>query len=131
MAGGDPNMTASSRLLVGREWYEPLASEALLETEYERLVSQGAPDLFPDFWWIELKVGVESPHGAAKPDFALVSCDYSEWWVGEAELAHHSLTRHVLPQVERLATAAYGEDVASAMLTTREELSSSKLGRMM
>jgi hypothetical protein len=119
------------RLLVGKEWYDPLASEALLETEYERLIGQASADLFPGFAWIDLKIPVDSPHGTAKPDFALVQSNYREWWVGEAELAHHSLMRHVVPQVQRLATATYDEAVAAKMLIASPELGSLKLQRMM
>jgi hypothetical protein len=123
-------MTAA-RILVERNWYEPLASQAFLEIEYERLVAQAAPDIFPGHTWIDLKITVESPHGPAKPDFVLIADEYQGWWVGEAELSHHSFTGHVLPQVERLATATYDDALASRLLARRPELSAPKVKRLM
>jgi hypothetical protein len=57
-------------------------------------------------------MAVHSPRGTAKADLALIEREYRKWWVVEVELAHHPLGAHVLPQVDKLANANYGSDVA-------------------
>jgi hypothetical protein len=44
-----------------------------------------------------------------------VDCEYRGWTIVEAELEHHSLTRHVEPQMRRLVNGEYNERHAIAI----------------
>jgi hypothetical protein len=45
----------------------------------------------------------------------LVDMEYRGWTIVEAELEHHSLTRHVEPQMRRLVNGVYNDRHASAI----------------
>ena len=120
-----------SRMLIAGEWYENLASNSYWEAEYERLVLNNAATLYPDYIAVPFKMTVQSDRGASKADLALIAPDYQMWWVVEVELAHHSLANHVLPQVARLATAAYGEAVAVRLNALAPALELPRLRQMM
>lgn len=106
-----------SRILMGSEWYEQLAPTMLLESEYERIILQKAPLLFPAYHMVNFKVLVCDEEGSARADLALIEKQYRDWWVVEVESGQHSLESHVLPQVKTLASASYsGEEVAKALL---------------
>lgn len=96
-----------TRLLVGEEWFDQVAPSALYETEYERVVFQQAPLLYPDYFMLPFNISVYSDTDVAKPDAVLISKTYRDWWVVEIEMAHHSLDSHVLPQVATLASGYY------------------------
>jgi len=80
---------------------------------------QHSRELFPGLLTLPFKPTVVYDNQARTPDLALIEPDYSAWWVGEVELAHHSLEGHVAPQVEVLARATYG-DAEAAWLADRE-----------
>jgi hypothetical protein len=103
------------RLLVGGELYDPLASEALLERQYGRIIEQRASLLFPEYLMVPFTPVLESDHGRAQPDYALIHVEYRTWWVVEIELSHHSLEGHVLPQVAVFANASYAEREADLL----------------
>jgi hypothetical protein len=98
-----------AKILLGDEWFDELASESLYESEFENILFQESERIFPDYHPVPFKTIVVSPDGDAKADFALVHRDYRSWWVVEAEMGHHPLEGHVVPQVRRLARAAYQE----------------------
>ena len=98
-----------TRLLVGGRWYDQVAPTALYEADFERVVLQQGSLLYPDYHLIPYKVRVCSDQGVAMPDAALIAKDYRAWWIVEVEMAHHSLHRHVLPQVETLAHGYYDQ----------------------
>lgn len=120
-----------ARIVIDSEVFEPVASTAFYETEYERIVLDRASHLFPEFATIAFKSLVESEYGRAKPDLALVDREYRSWWVVEVEMAHHSLTSHVAPQVQILSTARYGRAEADALAQTDPTLDAVKLEQMM
>ncbi len=97
-----------ARILFSGKWFEEVSPAAFYETDFEQLVLDHADELYEGFLTARFKTTVESDEGGAKPDMALVSRSYEEWWVVEIELAHHSLSGHVLPQVRRLSKARYG-----------------------
>src|SRR6266853_4682229 len=101
------------RLLVGSDWYEPLDGAALYEQEFERVLFQRAPSLFPGYVPVRFKKLVYSETDGARADYALVEAQYRDWWIVEVEMGHHSLEDHVLPQVAILARAHYGEEEAT------------------
>jgi hypothetical protein len=101
-------------LLYRGDWFYPLtAPGSLSEAEFERLVLQQAPYLFPNYLMVKYRVDVTSDDYVRRPDFALVHREYRSWWVVEVELIHHSLNHHVLQQVACFSAGSYGPEVAS------------------
>ena len=113
-----------ARFLLGGEWFDQLSSTALYESEYERLLLSNAQALFPEYHVVDFKPIIQSEHGSARPDLALVDRDLRSWWVVEVELAHHSLKGHVLPQIEILASGHYGASEADLLCLAIPELAS-------
>jgi hypothetical protein len=111
-----------ARLLVGTSWYDGLASEALLESEYEILILQSGADIYPGWHFVPFKIEVHSEFGCKRADFALVDHEYRTWFVVEVEMAHHPLEGHVLPQVEVLASGKYGLEHAEYLLAKAPHL---------
>ena len=104
-------------MLLGDEWYEELASGTMYETDYQELLRQQAPKLYPDYVVVRFDciVTSDSTADSACPDLALVERGYRDWWVVEVELSCHSLRAHVEPQVRTLATGRYGPDEAAKL----------------
>src|SRR5687768_15522327 len=119
-----------ARLLVSGIWHDQLASTSMYEFDYENLVGSQSANLFPDYHVVQFKHTVSSEEGSAKPDLALIDKEYGGWWVVETELSHHSLTSHVLPQIQILARADYGMREADALCRSGE-LDRDRVGEMM
>jgi hypothetical protein len=111
-----------ARILLDSQWFDSLNSSALYEVEFERIVQQKSGLLFPGFHCVPFKKTVYSEDDAARPDYALVEADYREWWVVEMELSYHSLEGHVLPQVNTLSRARYGDEEADYLAAHSESL---------
>lgn len=111
--------------------YDEAASASLLEQEYEQLLEGNAAALFPGFLFVPFKAQVYSDLGSRKADYALIDRQYRKWWVVEVELAHHPFNGHVLPQVEVLASASYGEREAEYLAGQHSELDGDRLRAMM
>ena len=105
-----------ARVLVRGRWYESLPHRAQLESEFETIVEQHANDLFPGFTAVPFKADVRTPNGVRRGDLALVATNYLDWWVVEVEMSHHSLTGHVMPQVEGLLEGDYGPEHAARIV---------------
>lgn len=116
-----------ARILHEGEWYDQLSTEALYESEYERILLANAEALFPAYVLVPFKMAVESESDKAKADFALVHRKYRDWWVVEAEMSHHSFENHVRPQVRTLSQAVYNDAVAQYLVDQDPRLD---LGRM-
>lgn len=110
------------RILVDGEWYEPLSSRSILESEYEQSIIRYSPSMFPGYRCLKFNETVESSFGASQADMVLVDHEYRGWTIVEAELEHHSLTRHVEPQMRRLANGVYGDRHASAIARESDDL---------
>jgi hypothetical protein len=83
--------------------------QRLSEAQYESIVLQMAPHLFPEWDSYRWKHRVYTPDGrGAEPDMILLSKDSFEWAVVEVELDHHSVSGHIDDQLERLSAAVYG-----------------------
>lgn len=119
------------RLLVEGESFELLSSTALLEAEYERIVLAQATGIFPGFIVVPFKLSVYYEGVPKQADVALIAPDYSTWWVGEIELAHHSFRCHVLPQVEVLARGRYDATHAEWLASRNPDLDLGALRAMM
>jgi hypothetical protein len=111
-----------ARILHNGDWYEQVSTEALYEEEYERILLSLSDQLFPTYWLVPFKRTVSSESNSAKADFALVHRSYRDWWVVEAELAHHSFGGHVRPQIETLSQAFYGEESADYLASKDSRL---------
>ena len=118
------------RLLSNHEWYEPVSSEGQRESDFEDLVIGRATSLFPDFHAVRFKTPVESEEGRKIPDFALVDRNYRYWWVVEVEMAHHSLERHVIPQVEVFSRGKYGQEHCDYLVENGDALDHAALSDM-
>lgn len=119
------------RLLIGREWYEGLASEAWPESEYEAVIQNSADLLFPTWYLVPFKTMIEGAEGVKKPDFALIDRQYRQWWIVEVELGHHNLNQHVLPQVETFQTARLTSSHATYLAAQQPDLDENMLWQMM
>jgi len=119
-----------ARMLLGDEWFDELASTSLYEAEFEAIILQEAARVFPEFHPVPFKCIVLSDEGDAKADFALIHKSYRSWWVVEVEMGHHSLDRHVLPQVRRLSRAAYSDTEAQYLCDHAPFLDRSRIKEM-
>ena len=118
------------RLLFSNEWFDAVSSEGQYESEFESIIRSRASSLFPQFHVVPFRIAVESEEGTRIPDLALVDYAYRSWWVVEVEMAHHSLYRHVMPQVEVFARGKYGERHASQLARGCGELDAAALQDM-
>ena len=119
-----------ARVLHNNEWYDELGPGSLYEAEFERILVQYLGTICPGYVSVPFKLTVTATHGAARADLALVQSNYLAWWVVEVELATHSLSGHVLPQVRTLAEATYGRRVADYLATKADCLDRTKLRDM-
>jgi hypothetical protein len=94
-------------------------------------VKAHAPNLWPRFHGVHFKSNVYAGVEGATPDFALVEHNYSEWWIVEVELAHHSFESVVLPQVRKLAEATYGDEEAEKLHRACAKLDLAKVKSML
>ncbi len=121
-----------ARILHEGEWFEEIASRGHYEGEFEKVLGQEAPNLFANYRWVEFKTPVVSAEDrdVRKADFALIHENYGSWWVVEVELAHHSLHRHVLPQVRTLSRAIYGSREAHYLCRRNRHLDIRRVSEM-
>ncbi|SIN35496.1 hypothetical protein [Micromonospora cremea] len=97
------------RLYQDGEWFDALPPGALYEHEYEGIVMQHRNDLFPGFKGARFDPVLATQLGNVQPDMILIDHEYRSMFVVEVELASHSLTRHVQPQIEKIVSARLGE----------------------
>jgi hypothetical protein len=100
-----------SKILVASEgtgsWYEELSVvSSYSEGAYEDKIKQYSETLFTEYYTIRFKAKVKAGSITKIPDLALISKDYTTWWVVEVELAGHSVS-HVVEQVEVFRTGSY------------------------
>jgi hypothetical protein len=119
-----------ARILIGDEWFDELASTSLYESEFETLLFQEAARIFPEYHPVPFKCIVLSDDGDARADFALIHRDYRSWWVVEAEMGHHSLSGHVVPQVRKLSRAGYTGTEAEYLCDNAPHLDIARVNEM-
>lgn len=120
-----------ARLLMGRDWLESIRSQTWRESDYEAVVLNQAPQLFPAWRCIPFNHLIVGEDGTRKkPDRALVDHEYRQWWVVEIELAHHDLYGHVIPQVDVFRTGDYGPAHAQALHQKANDLDLARLEAM-
>jgi hypothetical protein len=120
-----------SEIYVNGGRYEALSSNALYEGEYENILIQEAPHLFPHLHLVRFKTNVTAELVSKQPDFALIDHAYRKWWVIEVELAHHPLEWHVAPQVDVLLHGTYGREHAEYLANEDSQLDVEGLRQMM
>ncbi|MFA5401121.1 MAG: hypothetical protein WC169_05490 [Dehalococcoidia bacterium] len=101
-----------ARILFNDVWYEAISSSSLYEDEFEQIVLGRAHILYPGYFAVPFKKLVQSDTDSTIPDMALIDLQYRIWWIIEVEMAHHSLQQHIIPQVQTLSKAKYGEEEA-------------------
>ena len=78
------------------------------ESQFEEQVLRVAGALMPSYKAASWKPLIRDWHGhGAKPDLAMVSNDLESWYVIEVELASHSISAHIAPQLETLRNGVY------------------------
>lgn len=98
-----------SRLFLQTHRFQQILPSSFHEGEFERIITLQAPHLYPDYDVIPFKKTVISPYGNSKPDLIFIAKDYKDWYVVEVEMAYHSYSTHVEPQLLNLATANYDD----------------------
>jgi hypothetical protein len=119
------------KILVDDSWYDAVSPSSLYEDDFEKIIFQRAQIIYPGFIAVWFKKVVQSDIYCAMADFALIDIEYRNWWVVEVEMANHSLENHVLPQVETLANAKYGENEANYLVGQNRVLIKKRLLDMM
>jgi hypothetical protein len=118
------------RILVNENWYEPVSSRSILEAEYEQSIFRYSKNLFPGYWCIKFNELISSDFGSVKADMVLIDQQYRGWTVIEAELEHHSFSRHVEPQMEKLVNGKYEQKHADAIFREKPELEQNRLNNL-
>ena len=73
------------------------------ESEFEMQVLRVTKELMPSYTVASWKPIIRDWHGhGARPDLAMLSHDLESWYVVEVELASHSISGHIAPQLETL-----------------------------
>lgn len=108
------------------EWFEQVAPETFSEVDVEQRILLHASIVYPEFHVFSFKLTVESPYGNAKPDLIFIAKDYSDWWVCEVELGHHSFAAHVENQIQILTEAKYDTKEAKYICKKHSVLSLDK-----
>ena len=102
--------------------YEPVLYDQ--ESHFERIVRSQLAILLPDFYIVPFKIFVQGDEGLRrKPDLAIIHREFGTWAVVEVELAHHSLDRHVYPQMQCFSTGLYDQGHAEYLCRINQELS--------
>lgn len=121
-----------TKLVANGQVFTGLGTSEMFEIEFERLIAQAAPQLFPGWHFVPFQAPVTSSRGdTRKPDFALIDQRYRAWWVVEIEMAQHPFENHVMPQVEVLWDGLFGEEHVRYLLEQAPHLDQQALQSMM
>ena len=84
--------------------------------------------LFPGYTYSRFTAQIYSEeHGYKIPDFILIEEGYRRWYIGEVELAKHSLYKHVLPQVQTFREGEYTDAHVQSVLKHTPSLDAKRL----
>lgn len=118
------------RLLFNGQSYDRLSPTALSEPEFEKLIEQDAASVFPDYFVTQFKAPVSDGRTTKRPDLVLIEKHLRTWWVVEVELSTHSLTSHVLPQVEVFVSGIYTKHHSASIAANLGSVRSFEQGRL-
>lgn len=86
------------------------------EREFQSYVERFASNIFPQCTLARWDPIIRDSHGrAAKPDAVIICEALDTWFVVEIELGHHSISRHIAPQLETLSKGIYDASLAPTM----------------
>ena len=86
------------------------------EDEFEKQIIRVASKLMPSYLVANWKPLIRDRHGhGAKPDLAMISSDLESWYVVEVELARHSVSGHIAPQLETLSNGVYDSSILPSL----------------
>ncbi|MBA3963838.1 MAG: hypothetical protein H0X40_18320 [Chthoniobacterales bacterium] len=107
-----------------RYWpYEPPA-----EADFSRQIVRCIRQLFPGYHGRSWTPIIRDGWGrGAQPDLVLVSSEFDLWYVVEVELAHHSLSTHIAPQLETLSRGIYDSSLVASLSAAIPEVPGAKL----
>ena len=94
--------------------FEP--SPPATESQFEEQVVRVSNELMPSYTVASWKPIIRDHHGhGAKPDLAMLSRDLESWYVIEVELASHSVSGHIEPQLETLRYGVYDSSLVPSL----------------
>lgn len=109
--------------------FEP--SEPTSEDQFELQVIRVAGLLMPNFNVARWKPRIRDWHGhGARPDLAMISHDLENWYVIEVELASHSVSRHIRPQLETLRNGVYDRTLVPSLRKSFPSVDEDQLTRL-
>lgn len=90
----------------------------VLERQYSAILQNHSDELFPDWDWFQWEPLIAPPFGGqgVRPDALLMNRHDLSWVVVEVELAHHSVSSHIEPQLERLRYGVYDRSLAATLV---------------
>jgi len=92
---------------VDRVFFQPIR---LSEETLEGIIRTAAPAIFPGYDYYDFRPAIRSESGTRHPDGVLLARGERKWWVVEVETHLHSVSEHIEPQLQGLATGFYGPD---------------------
>ena len=120
----------TSFLLENPPWrFEPrLAPEGVFEAQVLRIATQ----VMPGFMTAQWKPLIRDTHGrGAQPDLAMLSNDLESWYVIEVELASHSISGHIAPQLETLRNGVYDTSLLPSLRSAFPSIGDEALTRLL
>ena len=101
------------------------------EDEFEKQILRIASVLMPNYLIANWKPLIRDRHGhGARPDLAMISSDLESWYVIEVELARHSVSGHIAPQLETLGNGVYDSSILPSLRKAFPSHNSDRLTRM-
>jgi len=103
------------------------ASEAQFEEQVLRVASQ----IMPNYKIANWKPLIRDWEGhAARPDLVMISHDLDNWYVIEVELASHSVSGHIAPQLATLRKGVYDRNLVPSLKNAFPSENTESLTRM-
>jgi hypothetical protein len=118
------------KLLVDKEWYEPLQPNSVLDTAYEQMLLDRAPVLFPGFLVAQVHQRISNESGHSFAHLALIDHGYRAWWLALLETGSAPSGKYVLSQAEVLRSQRYGRDFALMLASRNQNVDSKALERL-
>lgn len=112
------SITSFKRIYAHNSHYDELDSRYFYESEFENQILQNHQDIFPDGTLLKFKKDIVSHLGNVRADMLFIPKDLSYWVIIEVELSHHSLTGHVIPQIEKLVNGVYDSEFTDLILAS-------------